>query len=83
MKEEREIHTVGCEVGFKTISNNATKISMKVNPLKTQLLCISANPFYNLSAHLLTQNGCVDNQDDMILLGYCFSNPSEPENVRI
>ena len=52
-KELKEIRSKGCEVAFTVIQTNGKKVGMQINPLKTQLICISSNNFADVKRRTL------------------------------
>lgn len=60
---------------FRTIERNAEQIGMKVNNLKTQLLCVSAARSFTPEPYIIdSQGNRIDSCDSMKCLGFHFSN---------
>ena len=83
-RQKRSICARGCQDGFDNISRNAGLIGMRVNPLKTQLLCVSGSNYCESSCHIKTGNADIHSQDSMTLLGFSFgSRPDVSQHVSL
>ena len=73
-KETRLIHAVACQETFRRIEANAGMIGMKVNPQKTQLLCISPAVNYDVSSFIdpADQGSRLNSQGSLTILGFSF-----------
>lgn len=71
-KEQRVFWAKGCERSFTNICRNSALIGMKVNPLKTQLICLSGVTHSDISCYINTEEGRISSQDSMTLLGFDF-----------
>ena len=80
----REICANGCQAGFKRISDNSAAIGMKVNPTKTQLLCVSGASYCETNCHFFADGVKISSQPSMTLLGFCFGNrPTVEDHIHL
>ena len=70
-KIKKEIHANECKEIFETIKENASRIGMKVNHAKTQLLCMSS---YDTTSLISSGDNQIDSQNTMKILGYVLDN---------
>lgn len=72
-KEEKKIRATGCENYFKIIKMNSDRLGMKVNEIKTKLLCITAATSSEVTSFINTQEGQeITSTESMVLLGFAF-----------
>ena len=71
-KEKKLIRATECERAFAAVFDNATKIGMKVNPSKTQLLCLSSSNSCEVSSFVEHGGSRIGNVASMTLLGFGF-----------
>ena len=87
LSEQRQLRTIkanGCQDSFEVINRNATSLGMKVNPKKTQLLCVSGSNFCQTDCYIEADGDRIDSQESMMLLGFCFGNrPNMDEHVAL
>ena len=83
-KEQRIIHAKECERTFVNIEKNARTMGMKVNPNKTQLICIGAAIHSETSSFITVDNDTrIESQDELVLLGFKFGNrPTVTSHVK-
>ena len=68
------------EAIFEEVSKLATDINMRVNPKKTQLLCVHANHNNEVKSHIRTSSGTnIESTSSLKILGFHFS--KEPNAV--
>ena len=72
-KERRILRSRGCESSFATINQNAACIGMKVNPAKTQLLCVSGATHVETTSFIETGHATIKSQESMTILGFAFN----------
>ena len=85
LKEKKEIPALQCGAGFKNIVQNARGIGMKVNPGKTQLVCISAALHSEVSSHVTVEEAeRINSQESLTVLGFRFgSRPTMAEHMSL
>ena len=67
------IHASRCQRMFEDIDGRATNIKMKVNPLKTQLLCIGPDTRQTLEPYIRPNGIQITGQQELKVLGFHFS----------
>ena len=67
------IHESRCQRMFEDIDSRAATIKMKVNPLKTQLLCIGPDPRQTLEPYIRPNGIQITGQQELKVLGFHFS----------
>ena len=73
---------MNCEKLFGTITTNARRMGMKVNPEKTRLLCVSSAIHSNVSVHIRTDHSRIESEDSLVMLGFRFgSRPTIAEHL--
>ena len=73
-KQTKTKEASGCGNAFNSIGVRATAKDMKVNPSKTNLLCVSDSLNYLPQTFFTTSDGTrVENGEEMKLLGFMFS----------
>ena len=71
-KEKREIRAIGCEAMYETIEENGSEVGMKINPEKTQLICISPNNNLVISSCVAINGKKVVSGERLKILGFMF-----------
>ena len=71
-KEVKEIRAKGCEKMFDNIEKNGKDVGLKINPEKTQLICIHANNHACVSAHICVNEKRLDSGQELKILGFIF-----------
>ena len=70
LRERRSIHASACQDSYDTIVKNASAIGMKVNPAKTQLICLSAAIHSEASSFINVDPTIrIDSQPSLVVLG--------------
>lgn len=73
-KEERLVHARENQVLYDTIVvENSEQIGIKVNGLKTQLLCINSSNACNVRSYINVNGKRILSGNDMKILGFVFS----------
>ena len=72
LRLKRSLHAGGCERLFELINRNASARGMKVNPSKTQFMCVSSSIFYDVSSYIDTADGRICSQNSLTVLGFAF-----------
>ena len=67
------MHTVGSERFFKTVSEKAASIGMRVNDDQTQMVAISGNT-ENVCTYIKTESGVTTSQEELKILGFVVGN---------
>ena len=78
-KAESMYHAAASQRLYETVQENAAKIGMKVNPLKTKLLCISNEDGYNTRAYIRAGYTRIESSDQLRILGYHIDSRANPE----
>ena len=65
-------HAVKSEENFERIRKRAGEIGMRVNAAKTQMLCISGNPSFNVQSYIRTGNEEIRSTEELKILGFWF-----------
>ena len=73
-KEKKTIHAYHCEETFAKVSEESKKIGMVINPLKTQLICISDHRHTNIESYIMAGDQRIDSMAEMKVLGFIFEN---------
>ena len=73
-KEVKTLHASGCEDLFMNIRSGAEAIRMRVNNSKTNLLCISLNPFCEVKSQIDIDGNTVESGETLKMLGFTFGN---------
>ena len=71
-KEERLIHAAGNQKLYDNIVGNSDKIGMKVNGLKTQLLCINPSNSCSVKSYINIDGKRIISGERMKILGFVF-----------
>ena len=81
-KEEKYVHARHCEKVFNIIGSNASKIGMKINAEKTQLLCVSSDNHANVTSHIVNEERKFESVQSMKILEFIFgTKPNVSEHV--
>ena len=73
-KEKQLVHAKECENQFNVITANAQRIGMRVNPMKTKLLCLSSAIHSEVSSYIVDGAGNkISSQDSLVVLGFAFN----------
>ena len=81
-KEVKRVHARYCEEAFDRITANASKIGMRINAAKTQLLNISDPRQSDIVSHIVADGVKVESVETMKILGFVFGkNPNVSEHV--
>ena len=73
-KERRLIHADECERVFDYVVDNASKIGMKVNCKKTQLLCVSPLNCAEVTSYFISEGETITSGSNMKMLGFVVDN---------
>ena len=68
------VHAEKSEENFSKIKDRAQEMNMMVNAEKTQLLCISANPYSEVKSYIRHENKELKSVDELKILGFWFGN---------
>ena len=71
-KELKTMRARQCEKKFNIISENAKRIGMQINAIKTQLLSIHDNRNANMKTFIDTEEGRIEDGNEMKILGFIF-----------
>ena len=77
-KEVKEVWARGAERFYQDVTANADERGMRVNPEKTQLLCISAAIHSDVSSYIVVAGRRVDSNKTMKIVGYTFGSKPGP-----
>ena len=77
-KEVREIRAAGCEEMYCTIEKNGGKVGLKINPDKTQLLCITPNNSIQVKSFISLNERKVESKSSLKILGFMFNESPTP-----
>ena len=67
-----KIHAQGSESIFSSIEEESSAINMKVNPSKTQILCISTSTNAKATSYIRHQNSRIESGQELKILGFNF-----------
>ena len=70
----KEIRAVGCENMYETIKNNGFKVGLRLNPLKTQLLCFSGSKNSTVTCQAVVDGKMLTSGEELKILGFMFGN---------
>ena len=73
-KEKIIIRAKGCEKGYVVIKDNGTKLGLKINPDKTQLICFTAHNHVETQCCVNIEGKMVESKESLKILGFLFSN---------
>ena len=71
-KEHRSIHAGDLEDEFKKIAANSSKVGMRINESKTQLLCVSNSINYTVESYLTVGSERIRSGEQLKILGMMF-----------
>ena len=78
-KQQVEVHAEKSQAFYKTVAANVTGVGMKMNGLKTQLLCFSTAINYEVRSFICVEGQKIVSGDDLKLLGYHFGRRPRPD----
>lgn len=81
-KQEVLIHAHASEKFYNLVADNAEGIGVKMNPNKTQLLCVSTAINYEVHSYIYIGDKLLISGDELKLLGYNFGRRPKPDRPR-
>ena len=77
-KETKTIRAVGCEGMFGTIKKNGEYVGLKINPIKTQVICFNTAIHSEVRAVVNIEGKMIQSASEIKMLGFYFS-----ENISV
>lgn len=71
-KEQQFVHATECQRFLNTVMENAARIGMVVNPLKTQLLCTTTAINYDVRSFIIVEGKEILSSDTLKSVGFTF-----------
>lgn len=77
-KEKKSIRAKGCEKKYEVIKKNGKEVGMQINPLKTQLLCMSSSGSAEISSYVSIEGRRIESGLSLKVLGFVLGSRPTP-----